>query len=91
MNTISSPTPSSGPVRVFVGAHETENLAFRVLEYSIRRHTNLPVEMRTIDNSLAPSPKDDRSLPYTNFSYGRFAVPKEAGYQGRAIYMDSNE
>jgi hypothetical protein len=78
------------PVRVFVGAHETERLAFRVLEYSIKRHTDLPVEMRTIDNSLAPAPKDDRFLPYTNFSYGRFAIPKEAGYQGRAIYMDSD-
>ena len=46
--------------------------------------------MRTIDNSLAPPPKDDRFLPYTNFSYGRFAIPKLAGYTGRAIYMDSD-
>jgi hypothetical protein len=73
-----------------VGAHETEQLAYKVLGYSIRRHTTLPVEMRTIDNSLAPAPKDDRFLPYTNFSYGRFAIPSEAGYQGRAIYMDSD-
>ena len=86
----SSSSKSQEPVRIFVGAHETERLAYRVLEYSIRRHTDLPVEMRTIDNSLAPTPKDDRFLPYTNFSYGRFAIPKEAGYQGRAIYMDSD-
>jgi len=78
------------PVRIFVGAHETEQLAYRVLEHSIRRHTKLPVEMRTIDNSLAPKPKDDRFLPYTNFSYGRFAIPRETGYHGRAIYMDSD-
>ena len=86
----SSSTNPLEPVRIFVGAHETEHLAYRVLEYSIRRHTDLPVEMRTIDNSLAPAPKDDRFLPYTNFSYGRFAIPREAGYQGRAIYMDSD-
>ncbi|MCG6965435.1 MAG: hypothetical protein LJE59_02890 [Chromatiaceae bacterium] len=86
----SSTTSSAGPVRIFVGAHQTEQLAYRVLEYSIRRHTDLPVEMHTIDNSLAPPPKDDRFLAYTNFSFGRFAIPREAGYQGRAIYMDSD-
>lgn len=83
-------TASVVPVRIYVGAHETERLAYKVLEYSIRRHTALPVEMRTIDNSLVPRPKDDRFLPYTNFSYGRFAIPKLAGYAGRAIYMDSD-
>ena len=46
--------------------------------------------MRTIDNSLAPPVTDPRFLPYTNFSYGRFAIPKLAGYQGRAVYMDSD-
>jgi len=78
------------PVRIYVGAAESEQLAFRVLEYSIKRHTGLEVEMRTIDNSLAAAPSDVRYLPYTNFSYGRFAIPKLAGYQGRAIYMDSD-
>ena len=83
-------TEMEEPVRVFVGAHATEKLPLMVLEYSIRRHTPLSVEFRTIDNSLAPAPTDPRFLPYTNFSYGRFAIPKEAGYQGRAIYMDSD-
>ncbi|NJN45939.1 MAG: glycosyl transferase [Candidatus Competibacteraceae bacterium] len=78
------------PVRIFVGAHETELLAFKVLEYSIKRHTALAVEMRTVDNSLAPEPSDTRFLAYTNFSYGRFAIPKLMGYQGRAVYMDSD-
>jgi hypothetical protein len=78
------------PVRIYVGAAESEQLAFRVLEHSIKRHTGLEVEMRTIDNSLAAAPSDVRYLPYTNFSYGRFAIPKLAGYQGRAIYMDSD-
>lgn len=77
-------------VRIYVGSAESELLAFRVLEHSIKRHTRLEVEMRTIDNSLAPPPPDARYLPFTNFSYGRFAIPKLAGYQGRAIYMDSD-
>ena len=78
------------PVRIYVGAHESERLAFKVLEHSIKRHTRLPVEMYTIDNSLMPPPRDNRYLAYTNFSYGRFAIPSQAGYQGRAIYLDSD-
>ncbi len=78
------------PVRIYVGAHQGEALALKVLEHSIKRHTSLPVEIHTIDNSLAPPVKDPRFLPYTNFSYGRFAIPKLAGYQGRAVYMDSD-
>lgn len=78
------------PVRVFVGANEGEQLPLRVLEYSIKRHTDLPVEVRTVDNTMAPAPTDDRFLAYTSFSYGRFAIPKLAGYSGRAIYLDSD-
>jgi hypothetical protein len=85
-----SEAPSREPVRIFVGAHPTEALPFKVLEHSIKRHTRLAVEMRTVDNSLAPTPTDVRFLPYTNFSYGRFAIPKLVGYRGRAIYMDSD-
>jgi hypothetical protein len=83
-------TANQDTVRIFVGSAESELLAFRVLEHSIKRHTGLDVEMRTIDNSLAPPPPDARYLPFTNFSYGRFAIPKLAGYQGRAVYMDSD-
>ena len=80
----------TGPVRIYVGAHKSEHLAFKVLEHSITRHTKLTVEISCIDNSLLPPPPDDRYLAYTNFSYGRFAIPKLAEYQGRAIYMDSD-
>jgi hypothetical protein len=81
---------TSQPVRIFVGAHATEKLPLKVLEYSIRRHTALDITVETIDNTLVPVPGDPRFLPYTNFSYGRFAIPKLAGYEGRAIYMDSD-
>ena len=81
---------TADPVRIYVGCAESEQLAFRILEHSIKRHTDLDVEMRTIDNSLAPEPTDPRFLPFTNFSYGRVAIPRLAGYQGRAVYMDSD-
>lgn len=83
-------TNTATPIVIYVGAHQTEQLAFAVLEYSIRRHASLPVTLRRVDNSLAPPPPDARFLPYTHFSYGRFAIPKLNGYRGRAIYLDSD-
>jgi hypothetical protein len=83
-------SPVEQTVKIFVGAHQTELLPFRVLEHSIKRHTSLAVEMRTVANSLAPTPRDRLFLPYTHFSYGRFAIPRLMGYQGRAIYLDSD-
>jgi hypothetical protein len=85
-----NPIDDDSDVRIFVGAHKHEQLALKVLEYSIVRHTDLAVAVRTVDNSLAPMPADPRYAPYTRFSYGRFAIPKLVGYRGRAIYMDSD-
>ncbi|HET6604700.1 MAG TPA: glycosyltransferase [Xanthomonadaceae bacterium] len=78
------------PVRIFCGADRDEQVPFRVLEYSIRRHTRLTVEARLVDNSLAPTVADPRHWPYTRFSFGRFAIPALCGHAGRAIYMDSD-
>jgi lipopolysaccharide biosynthesis glycosyltransferase len=37
-----------------------------------------------------PEPKDPRNGQRTGFSYSRFCIPKLAGYQGKAIYMDAD-
>ena len=77
-------------IKIFVGTSEGELIALKVLEYSIKRHTEHEVEVTRIDNSLAPEPPDARFLPFTNFSFGRFAIPQLVDYQGRAIYLDSD-
>jgi Glycosyl transferase family 8 len=77
-------------IRVFCGADRSQHLAFRVLEHSIRRHASLPLQIRTIDNTLAPEVDDPRYAPYTEFSFGRFAIPELCAHQGRAIYLDSD-
>jgi Glycosyl transferase family 8 len=77
-------------MRIFCGADRSQQLAFRVLEHSIRRHSSLPLKMRTIDNSLAPEVSDPRYAPYTEFSFGRFAIPELCAHNGRAIYLDSD-
>src|SRR5690606_14541865 len=62
----------------------------KVLGASIRQYASRLVEIRTIDNSRAPPVAEPRFAPYTEFSFARFAIPALAGFQGRALYMDSD-
>lgn len=78
------------PIRIFCGAARDARLPFEVLAHSIRRHTTRPVEIRAIDNGMAPLPADPRHAPYTEFSFARFAIPALCGHAGRAVYMDSD-
>jgi hypothetical protein len=82
------------PIRVFVGAVHSHRLMFEVLRWSIRRHTQRPVEVSAIGELLGtdpPMPKKPENRPVTPFSFQRFAVPSLAGFQGRAIYVDSDQ
>jgi Glycosyl transferase family 8 len=76
------------PVRVFVGTDRSQLLALKVLEYSIRRHTDLPVEVHPMLDLPLPEPKDPRQRKRTGFSFARFAIPQLAGHRGRALYLD---
>jgi lipopolysaccharide biosynthesis glycosyltransferase len=78
------------PVRVYVGVDRSQLLAVKVLEYSIRRHTDLPVEVHPMLDLPLPEPKDPRQGKRTGFSFARFAIPQLAGYRGRALYLDAD-
>jgi hypothetical protein len=78
------------PIRIFCGADRSQWLALRVFEFSVRRHSARDVEVNLIDNAIAPEPADPRHAPYTEFSFARFAIPALCGYQGHAVYMDSD-
>ena len=62
----------SVPVRVFVGTDRSQRLAVKVLEYSIWRHTDLPVGVHPMLDLPLPEPKDLRQGKRTGF----FAVPQ---------------
>jgi hypothetical protein len=83
---------SAGPIRVFVAATAAEWLPTRVLEFSMRKTTTLPVEVRLIASfgRAIPMPMHRRNLPRTPFSFQRFLIPELCGYQGRAIYLDAD-
>ena len=80
----------SDPIRVFCGGDRSQQLPFKVFAYSVARHTDRAVEVRTIDNALSPIPDDPRYQPYTEFSFARFVIPSLCNHAGRAIYMDSD-
>ncbi|RYG31064.1 MAG: glycosyl transferase family 8, partial [Burkholderiales bacterium] len=78
------------PIRVFVGSDRTQDLAVKVLEYSIRRHTDAEVVVTSMTPVRLPEPEDPRQGSRTLFSFTRFAIPRLCGYQGQAIYMDAD-
>jgi len=87
-----APLDVQSPVRVYVAATEAQMLAVKVLEYSIRKHASLTVQVSALHLSgiEIPSPAKPENRPRTPFSFQRFLIPSLTGYQGRAIYLDSD-
>lgn len=83
-------TDTTDPVRVFVGTDRSQLLAVKVLEHSIKRHTSLQVEVQAMLDLPLPEPRDPRQGKRTGFSFARFAIPRLAGYHGRALYLDAD-
>jgi hypothetical protein len=82
----------ASPIRVYVGSQDAQMLAVRVLEFSIRAHTSgdvvvFPLHEANVD---FPMPRHASNRPRTPFSFQRFYIPSLQGYQGRAIYLDSD-
>ena len=71
-------------IRIFVGSNEPYLEQEKVLELSIREHTDAEVEitfMRPGENGLS-------ACGCTGFSQFRYCVPELAGHTGYAIYLD---
>ncbi len=86
------PIPQGDSVRVFVAATPAEWLPCRVLEFSIRETTSLPVEVSAIYtfNRAIPIPLAVDNRPRTPFSFQRFLIPELCGFSGKAIYLDAD-
>jgi Glycosyl transferase family 8 len=87
-----APLDVESPVRVYVAATEAEMLPVKILEFSIRKHASMSVEVKPIYQTgiKIPLPKDPENLPRTPFSFQRFLIPEVVGYKGRAIYLDAD-
>jgi hypothetical protein len=78
------------PARVFVGTDPSQTIACKVLERSMREHSTIPIAFDRMQDLRWPFPRDPRNQPRTEFSFHRFAIPKRAGYRGRALYVDAD-
>ena len=87
-----APLNVPSPAKVFVGSEPAQLLAVRVLEYSIRKSASLTVEVKPLYEAEidAPAPRDPANRPRTPFSFQRFVIPRLCGFEGRAIYVDSD-
>lgn len=91
-----SPLDVDSPITVFVGTQPEQMLAFKVLEYSIKKHSSMSVRVVPLHEAVAqagivmPEPRDPKNRPRTPFSFQRFAIPALMNYRGRAIYVDSD-
>lgn len=81
--------PMVSPLRVYVGVQERELIAARVLEFTINEHASRPVQVVHLP-PVTRTPIDPRKRQRTPFSFSRFLIPELAGYQGRALYVDSD-
>ncbi len=82
--------PLVEPLRVFVGVDDSQMVAARVLEYTIRKHASCPVRFVPMIDVATPQPKDPANRARTGFSFSRFHIPRLAGFRGRGVYMDAD-
>lgn len=73
-------------MRVFIGYDPRQPLAYNVLQHSIHRHASKPVAITPLQLRYLPITR--RGL--TDFTYSRYLVPYLAGYEGLAVFMDSD-
>jgi hypothetical protein len=85
-----APLHKEAPIRIFVGSDRSQMLATWVLEYSIRRHASMSVEVVSMCDVAVPMPRDPANRPRTGFSFARFLIPSLCQFRGRAIYLDAD-
>lgn len=83
-------TQNTATIQIYIGTDRSQRIGLQVLEYSIAKHTQRRFKLHSLEHVELPEPDDKRQLARTGFSFSRFAIPKLAGYQGKAIYMDAD-
>lgn len=79
---------TSDVIQVFVGSCREHWLPLKVLEYSIRRNTRSTVIVTPLYEAEIDIPETTKTP--TAFSLQRFLPPELCGFEGRAIYLDSD-
>jgi hypothetical protein len=73
-------------LRVFIGYDERQAVAYNVCRYSIERRASVPVAITPLKLDTLPLKREG----LTRFTFSRFLVPWLCGYEGWALFMDSD-
>jgi lipopolysaccharide biosynthesis glycosyltransferase len=76
---------------IVIGSSREQKLPSLVLEYTIQKHATTPVRVVHTYDMKFPSPKDQKNVSRTGFSFARFAVPKISGFEGLALYLECDQ
>lgn len=76
--------------RIFIGYDEREDIAYRVLKHSLEKHSSERLDIRPLILRELDFPRPRDPLQSTDFTYTRFLVPHLCGFQGVALFMDSD-
>lgn len=82
--------PLVPPLRIFIGTDPAQRVAAEVLEHSLQKHATSPIRVDFLDQPVEQKPRHPRNRPRTPFSFNRFLIPAATGYEGRALYLDSD-
>jgi len=78
-------------MKVFVGYDTSQDIAYKVCEYSIRKHQKdvevIPIKQNQLRESGDYYRKEDH-LSSTEFSFTRFLVPHLMNYEGWCVFCD---
>lgn len=79
-------------MRVFIGYDSREDIAFRVCESSVRKHSKIPIDVWPIRQQDLRERnlywREHDPLASTEFSFTRFLTPYLAGYKGWVLFCD---
>lgn len=73
-------------LNIYVGCEEQQKLPAKLLEYSIKKYTNIPVRVINLYEVVKSGNRSGR----TPFSLQRFHIPKLNNFVGIAVYLDSD-
>lgn len=95
-------TTTSETIRIFIGSSARNVVEEKVFKYTLIEQTNHPLEINIIEGQTGAArfhSGEVKPLPpglrgqlkgATAFSLGRYAIPYWCGYEGKAIYCDSD-
>jgi len=77
-------------IRIFIGTEPKTEIARKVLEHCVRRHTNTPVIFTPMIGPEWEYSTDGIQVG-TGFSLRRWLIPSACNWEGHAIYLDADQ